>query len=306
MCTAVWDKNGGLFGRTLDLEYTYDEQVALCHGRRWGGHHAIIGIATVVDGYPLYYDGMNDRGLAIAGLHFPQSCRYPDPRDGIENVGSYALIPTLLARCATVTEAVDALKRLHLCNTPFSAAYPPTPLHWMLADHRQAAVVEATADGVQIHPNPTGVLTNEPPLLHQLSHLSHYAHLTPCQPKGAWQSPVSRGGGGLGIPGDATSPSRFVRAAFGAAHAPAETEDTRMGAYLRRMAAVEIPRGWVQAEDGRWVVTHYTSCMDLRSGVYYYRTYGCHRITAVRIPDVVGDVPLCYPLRQTEDLRWEN
>jgi len=47
MCTAIWDKVNGLFGRTLDLEYTYDEQVAVSRGARWGGPYAMVGIATV-------------------------------------------------------------------------------------------------------------------------------------------------------------------------------------------------------------------------------------------------------------------
>lgn len=306
MCTAVWDGGNGLFGRTLDLEYTYDEQVVVSRGERWGGPYAMVGTATVAEGYPLYYDAVNQRGLAMAGLHFPRSCVYPPPRDGTENVGSYALIPTLLARCTTVTEAVAEMERLHLCDTPFSPAYPPTPLHWMMADRERTAVIEATAEGVRVMDNPAGVMANEPPLPHQLTHLSHYAHLSPRQPAGQWQSPVSRGGGAVGTPGDYTSPARFVRAAFGAAHAPAEEPERKIGACFRRMATVEVPRGWVQAEDGRWVVTHYTSCMDLQRGVYYYRTYGCHRITAVglRIPN--GEDVTCYPLRRQEDILWEN
>lgn len=303
MCTAVWDKRGGLMGRTLDLEYTYAEQVVTAPGRLFGGWYGMVGTATVAEGYPLYYDGVNERGLAMAGLHFPRSCVYPPPREGAVNVGAYALIPTILSRCSTVEEAMAEMRRVYLCNQSFSAAYPPAPLHWMVADRHRTAVIEATAAGVHVYDNPAGVLTNEPPLPHQLTHLSHYAHLTPQQPAGAWQSPVSRGGGTLGMPGDDTSPSRFVRAAFAAAHAPAE-EERPVTAFFHRMAAVEIPRGRVLAEDGRWVQTHYTCCMDLAQGVYYYRTAGCHRLRAVRLTpaeQVIG-----YPLYRDEDVRWEN
>lgn len=305
MCTAVWDKHGGLFGRTLDLEYTYDEQVVVSPGGMFGGWYNMVGIATVAEDYPLYYDAVNEKGVAMAGLHFPRSCAYPPPREGAENVGSFALIPTLLSRCSSVEEVVAQMRRLYLCNTSFSAEYPATPLHWMVADRERAVVIEATAEGVRVVDNPAGVLTNEPPLPHQLTHLSHYAHLSPANPTGRWQSPVSRGGGAVGMPGDYTSPARFVRAAFGAAHAPAEAEDEKVGTFFRRMAAVEVPSGWVQAEDGRWVVTHYTGCMDLAQGVYYYRTAGCHRITAVRISDA-ADLPRAYPLCKQEDIRWEN
>ena len=264
----------------------------------------MVGVATMADGYPLYYDAVNEKGVAMAGLHFPLSCVYPPPRDEAVNVGSFALIPTLLSRCASVEDVVAEMRRIYLCNHAFSAEYPPSPLHWMAADRHRAVVIEATVGGVQVIDNPTGVLTNEPPLSHQLSHLSHFAHLSPAQPTG-WQTPISRGGGTVGMPGDYTSPSRFVRAAFGAAHAPNEAPMEKVGGYCRRMAAVEIPRGWVQAEDGRWVVTHYTSCMDLEQRIYYYRTAGCHRITAVRLPDAVDGLT-AYPLRKQEDIRWEN
>lgn len=304
MCTAVWDKRNGLFGRTLDLEYTYAEQVVVSPGHLFGGWYAMAGTATVVDDYPLYYDGINERGLAMAGLHFPRSCVYPPPRDGAVNVGAYALIPTLLSRCPSVEEALAEMRRIFLCSDAFSEAYPPAPLHWMLADAHRAAVIEATADGVRVYDNPTGVLTNEPPLPHQWSLLSQYAHLSPEQPSGQWQSPISRGGGGVGMPGDYTSPARFARAAFGIAHAPAEREEHRISAFFRRMAPLEIPRGWVMAEDGRWVVTHYTCCMDLANRVYCYHTEGCRRITAVRLTN--AEKMVCYPLYREEDILWEN
>ena len=93
MCTAVWDKHGGLFGRTLDLEYTYNEQVVVSPGRLFGGWYNMVGVATMAGDYPLYYDGVNEKGVAMAGLHFPRSCVYPPPREGAENLGSFAAVP---------------------------------------------------------------------------------------------------------------------------------------------------------------------------------------------------------------------
>lgn len=304
MCTAIWDRKNGLFGRTLDLEYTYDEQVVIASGGLFGGWYGMVGMATVVDGYPLYYDAVNEKGVAMAGLHFPLSCVYPPPRDGAVNVGSFALIPTLLSRCASVEDVVAEMRRIYLCNAAFSAEYPPSPLHWLAADRHRAVAIEATAAGVQVLDNPAGVLTNEPPLSHQLSHLAQFGHLSPAHPTG-WQTPIGRGGGAVGMPGDYTSASRFVRAAFGAAHAPDQQPLDKIGGYFRRMAAVEIPPGWVQAEDGRWVVTHYTACIDLEHPTYYYRTAGCHRITAVHLADI-PDTLAGYPLHKQEDIAWEN
>ena len=168
MCTALHAH--GCFGRTLDLEHTYAEQVVLTprdfpfawrHLPATKEHYAILGMAMVVDGYPLYYDGVNACGLAMAGLRFPHSCAYVAAREG--DVASFELIPYVLGRCATVDEAKTALAQVRIGDTAFSDAYPPSPLHWMVADERKSIVVEATAEGVQVYDNPVGVLTNEPP-----------------------------------------------------------------------------------------------------------------------------------------------
>lgn len=308
MCTALfYGVGGGYMGRTLDYEHGYGEQVTVTPRGYLDNRYGMVGMATVADGYPLYFDGVNEAGVAVAALNFPLSARYAPADTAGATVAVHQLIPTLLGRCASVDQAVSLLRGIVLCDRPFSQHYPTARLHWMVADAGRCVVAESTEDGLHIYENPARVLTNEPPFPHQLSHLSHFAHLTPDQPGGRWQSPVSRGGGALGMPGDYTSPSRFVRAAFGAAHAPTEENGTKVGAFFRRMAAVEIPRGWVRAEDGRWVVTHYTCCMDPAQGVYYYRTAGCHRITAVSLPRTpMGEKPMCYPLRKQEDIAWEN
>ena len=96
MCTAI--KIGGCFGRTLDLEYGYGEQVVLTprefplpmrHRPPLTDHYAIVGMATVAEGFPLYYDGVNEHGLGMAGLNFPHSGVYAPARDG--DVASFEL-----------------------------------------------------------------------------------------------------------------------------------------------------------------------------------------------------------------------
>ena len=314
MCTALFYGAGeGFFGRTLDLEHGYGEAVTLtprgCPLPLRGMatltlHYAILGMAAVVEGFPLYYDGINETGLCGAALRFPVSAVYPPPAEEKENLAVFELIPYLLGTCATVEQALARLEELHLCDIPFSPDYPTAPLHWMLADGKGCAVVECTAEGLQIYRNPVGVMTNEPPFPHQCSHLAQYAHLSAAEGDSLWQTPLSRGCGAMGLPGDFSSPSRFVREAFLLAHGVTEEEGTQITQFFHLLAGVEVPRGSLRLPDGRYVVSRYSCCMDRGGLVYYYRTYDCPRIQAVRLTEAEGDVPVRYPL-PTYDYRGE-
>ena len=305
MCTALHAH--GCFGRTLDLEYGYAEQVVLSprdfplamrHRPTLTRHYAILGMATVAEGFPLYYDAVNECGLAMAGLNFPHSALYAAAQE--RDVASFELIPFILGNCTTVEEAKTLLGQVRVCDTAFSEAYPPSPLHWMVADAAASVVVESTAEGMQVYDNPVGVLTNEPPFPVQLAEWETYALLTADEPP---QTPphLGRGSGAIGLPGDFSSPSRFVRAAFIAGHS--EDGGDPVGQFFHAIGTVEVPRGCVRLPDGQYVTSRYTSCMDLGEKVYYYRTYGCHRIHAVRLT-AEGAALLTYPLPQSEDIKW--
>lgn len=306
MCTAM--KIGDLFGRTLDLEYTYGERVVSCprdfalamrHRPALTHHHAMLGMATIAEGYPLYYDAVNEYGLAMAALHFPHSGQYAAEGE----VASFELIPYVLGTCVTVREAKKALADLRVCGTAFSADFPPTRLHWMVADVTAAIVVEATAEGLNVYDNPVGVMTNEPPFPQQLAQWEQYAHLTHHEPT---ETPphLGRGSGSVGLPGDFTSPSRFVRAAFVATHS--EAEDNAVGQFFEAMATVTVPRGCLCLPDGGRVVSRYTSCMDLRQRMYYFRVYGQQRLHAVGLTEPDGDALAAYPLPTCDSVARQN
>ncbi len=321
MCTALHDPAGdGLFGRTLDLEHTYAEQVVVTPrrcplprrmGRTRHSHLAFVGMATVAENYPLYYDGVNEAGLAIAGLRLAKSATFLPSREEADNLAVFELIPHLLGVCRTLDDVRTALSKAHLCDLPFSPQYPTAPLHWLVADTVRCAVIESTAAGVQIYDNPVGVLANEPPFPHQLTHLANYARLTNEEPTegsyAAYDLPLSRGTGAVGLPGDFTSPSRFVRAAFCLAHNDPDPED-RVGQFFHLLDTVTVPRGSVVLTDERPVMTHYAACINQRRGVYYYRTYQNSRLCAVSLhrEDLEGDAILCYPLRREQDIYCHN
>ena len=178
MCTAITYQPRELYmGRSLDYEASYGEEIVMLPRRfplrfRHGGGseqgYAILGTAHVADGYPLYYDAVNEKGLGIAGLNFVGNAHYAAPQDGRQNVAQFEFIPWLLRQCATLAEARQLLQAVNLTGTPFSAHFPAAQLHWLLADTTGALTLEPTAAGLQIYENPVGVLTNNPPFPQQL------------------------------------------------------------------------------------------------------------------------------------------
>ena len=193
MCTAAaFQTKDFYFGRTLDYECSYGECVTVTprrypfsfrHMGRLDAHYAMIGMAHVADGYPLYYDAVNEAGLGMAGLNFVGNAQYAEVREGKENVAQFELIPWILGRCATVREARARLDALNLVGTPFSEHYPAAQLHWLLADKDEAVVIESMADGLHVYDDPAGVLTNNPPFPQQLFNLNNYMALSPRQPE---------------------------------------------------------------------------------------------------------------------------
>lgn len=310
MCTALHIH--GCFGRTLDLEHTHGEQVVLTprgvtlamrHRPALTHHYAMLGMTVVADGFPLYYDGVNECGLAMAGLNFPHSAVYAPAHNDGRDVASFELIPYVLGGCATIAEAKEALADVRVCDTAFSAAFPPTGLHWMVADATASIVVESTAAGLQVYDNPIGVMTNEPPFPDQLAHWATFAHLTANEP--AVTPPrLGRGSGSLGLPGDFTSPSRLVRAAFMAAHS--EDDGDPIGAFVHAIETVAVPRGCLRLPNGQQVMTQYTSCMSLREPRYIFRTYDGKTLRGVRLSEVEGQELVTYPLPQRDGVCWEN
>lgn len=323
MCTAAVYRGGNIYmGRTLDYEFSYGEEVVftprgfplpLRHGGGIAAHYALLGTAHMEDGYPLYYDAVNEKGLGMAGLSFPRSARYEAYREGRRNIAPFELLPLVLGRCATLGEARALLRDVHVVDEPFSDRLPAAPLHWLLADADGGTVtVEPTAEGLRLYDDPARVLTNEPPFPMQMLLLDHYTALSPKPPENRF-SPVlpltaySRGMGALGLPGDLSSPSRFARAAFTALHALPDG-DADVGQMFHILGSVEQVAGCCELADGSHERTIYTACWNAARGIYYYTTYANRRITAVDMhrEDLDGTALRRWPMRRTEDIRWEN
>ena len=316
MCTAI--SSNGIFGRNLDLEFSYRETVTITprsypfRFRRMGEaatHYAMIGMAYVQSGYPLYYEASNERGLSMAGLNFVGNAVYFGEDAEKDNVSPFEFIPWVLGQCADIGEAKALVERTNLVSIAFSAELPLSQLHWMVSDGRRSFIVESRADGMHVHENPVGVLTNNPPFEYQLWNLNNYLALSPKQAEDTFADGISlerysRGMGALGLPGDWSSASRFVRAAFVSRNSAVEGD--AVSQFFHLLDSVAMPRGAVDMGGGKHEITVYSCCFA--DGVYYYTTYENRRITAVDLfaADLDGGELVSYPLRKEQDVFREN
>lgn len=323
MCTAITYKTKDhYFGRTLDLEYTYDEWVTVTprrfrfrfrNGKTIENHYAIIGMATVVDNYPLYYEAANECGLSMAGLNFPGNACYFPTVEGKDNITPFEFIPWILAQCKNLAEARRLLENLNLWDVNFSERFPLSPLHWMIADREGAITVESVKEGLKIYDNPVGVLTNNPAFDYHMTHLCDYINLTAKAPENRFGAvdltTYSRGMGAMGLPGDLSSASRFVRAAFVKLNSVAgESENESISQFFHILGAVEQQKGCVILPDGSFELTAYTSCINTDKGIYYYTTYENNCISAVDMQrcDLEGTELYTYPLIKTQQIMYHN
>lgn len=300
MCTAIsYFADGHYFGRNLDLEYSYGESVVITprtypfsfrNGSVLSDHYAMIGMAYVENDYPLYYDGMNEKGLAMAALAFPKDAVYYHENEALCNLAPYELFPYLLGQCETVRQVRELLPKINLCHLPFSVHLPLTPLHFLIADRTQSLTLETTEKGMTVYENPVGVLTNSPPFDFQMRYLHLFMGLSEKQLENRLSErldlqPFSRGMGAIGLPGDLSSTSRFVRAVFVKDHAlPGKTEKENLSQFFHILGAVEQQKGCVEA-DGKYEYTIYSSCCRTDRGRYYYTTYDDRQIVSAGFSD---------------------
>lgn len=323
MCTAItFHGNDHYFGRNLDLEYHYNEEVTImprCFPLHFRcleskrNHYAIIGMATIAYGYPLYYDATNEWGLSVAGLNFPENAHYCDTKQNFDNIAPFEFIPWILSQCKNIEETLQLLTHTNLIDMKFSSAYPVSSLHWIISDKQSSISVEPRKNGLSIQDNPIGVLTNNPPFEYHMNNLSQYLNLTSAIPNNMFAGqlivePTSRGLGAVGLPGDLSSASRFVRASFSKLNAIApEDEDSCVGQFFHILDSVSQIEGCCKAEKG-YVKTVYSSCCNTDRGIYYYTTYNNRQINAVHMHQSVLDGPnlQSFPLIHQEQIRHIN
>lgn len=324
MCTAATYKTKDFyFGRTLDYEFSYGDEVTITprnfqlnfrKEKSINSHYAMIGMAHVIENYPLYYDAINEKGLGMAGLNFVGNADYKEYVEGKDNIAQFEFITWILSQCANVKEARVLVEKMNLLNISFNDKLPVAQLHWIIADSKESITVESVKEGIKIYENPVGVLTNNPPFDIQMFALNNYMNLSTKSPENNFSKELnlnqySRGMGALGLPGDLSSQSRFVRVAFTKMNSISrEGEEESVSQFFHILNSVDQQRGCCDLGDGKYEITIYTSCCNTNKGIYYYTSYDNHQITAVDMnrENLDGDKLIRYSLIKEEQIRMQN
>ena len=289
---------GRFFGRTLDVERSYGEGLVLTPRERTkigeaSNRYAILGMGILERGVPMYFDGMNEWGLAAAALNFPEYAVYRSPREDMSNIPPAHLITVILGLCRSVEEAEDMLRRVNITDEG-AGGHPTTPLHWIISDQRRSITVEPLSEGLKIYDNPYGILTNSPPFCYHTARLADFSQLKAGYPEKNLTdkalSLYSRGMGAMGLPGDFSSSSRFVRALFVKENIRPVTDGqdshlAQINSFFHVMNAVSVPYGCVLNREGEAFYTRYTCLFDLEELTCYLTTYNDPKPHSVRLTE---------------------
>ena len=324
MCTAItYNTENHYFGRNLDLEYSYKETVTITPRnyefkfRQAGNiknHYAIIGMAYVADNFPLYYDAINEKGLGMAGLNFPTNADYKEIKEGKTNIAPFEFIPYILSQCSNIEETKRLLENINIAKINFSDELPASPLHWIIADKEKSITVESVKEGLKIYDNPVGILTNNPTFDIHLFNLNNYMSLSTEPPENNFSKELnletySRGMGAMGLPGDLSSASRFVKATFTKMNSKSgKGESESISQFFHILESVYQQRGCVHMGEGKYEITIYTSCCNMDKGIYYYTTYENSQITGIDMnkENLDGEELVNYDLIKGQQIYMQN
>ncbi|MEG0133894.1 MAG: choloylglycine hydrolase [Clostridium sp.] len=329
MCTAltVKTKQGEvLFGRDLDYVVNFNQSVHLIPRKyKWRSgvtdkseyvKYAILGMGAVFNTYPYLTDGFNENGLGCAMLYFPGYASYnKNLQENSVNLSPYDVILWILGNFKTVEEVVVAFREVNIVDLPKLEDYLPTEYHWIVTDRSgKSIVIESTKEKLSIYQDKLGILTNSPTFYWQMTNLKQYIHLTPKQPTDAYWgeqklTPLGQGAGAIGMPGDNTPPSRFVRIAFIKNFMPIPIdEEAGVIEFFNALNTVFEVKGSLITPDGLHETSIYTSCMNLQKRVYYYSTYYNNRINAITMKgeDLDSKEIIKYPYMNSLDINYQN
>lgn len=293
MCTAL--KWHNYFGRTLDDSKEYDlnliitpRQYQFSFDKATDLGYTIMGLGIEYNDYPLYFEGVNEYGLAIAALEFKDYAIYHQYDNNKINIPSYELIPFILRNNKTINEVKRSIRNLSIWDKSISTLYPIAPLHYLVSDEFESIVIEQSDDGLKIYENKYNVLANNPNFLYHLENIKNYVSLTPSFPANRLSNklsitPFSNGIGAYSLPGDYSSASRFIKAVYMSLNAVYLNNNADIIQFFNILSSVSPIPGVVIDNDNKLHYTIYTSCIDCSNLIYYYKKCNDVKIKAIEL-----------------------
>ena len=301
MCTCInFKTKDNYFGRNLDLEYRFNEKVVITprnykfnlkNGTSITSKYSMIGMATVVSNYPLYAEATNEKGLSMAGLYFPKNACFFKEEDNKLNLSPYELILYFLGLYSSISEIKKDIANLNITNTPFSKEMPVSDLLWMISDESECIVIEQMEDGLKVYNNPIGVLTNNPPFEYHLNNINNYSNLSPYNSENTFSNKINlnqygQGMGAIGLPGDNSPASRFIRASFNKLNSKCEDDEkSSVTQFFHILDSVSMVQGTTITKENKNDITTYSCCINTSKGIYYYKTYTNNQIIAIKMSE---------------------
>jgi choloylglycine hydrolase len=288
-------------------------------GLTWQAKYGVVGLNVHI-ARTVVADGMNEKGLVVGMLYLPGYSQYlpPDDTKTAQTIGSWEAVTYLLATCADVEESVTALtKSVYVAQQEFPPFQQILPVHYWIGDATGKVVIAEYVSGkLNIHQNPLGSLTNSPPFdWHQIN-LSNFVNLSPVNVPSKKLGSLEvvnfgQGSGFIGLPGDLTPPSRFVRASlFSQWATPGKTAPETVNLGFHILNTFDIFDGAIKSDTAsqtentksflkstgesqlvstdttEWIVAH-----DRTNLKTYVRTYGGLKIQAVDLKQAGFDRP---------------
>lgn len=342
-CTSFLLKaadGGFVYGRTMEFGLALNSQIIVVPrnlayagtgpdgkagtGLTWTTKYGVGG--TNAFGLPVVMDGVNEAGLAGGILYLPGLSLYQDvpAADGTSSIAAHEVLTYALTNFATVAEVKEGLPKIKVNRSILDALKMPVPMHITLHDATGASlVIEYIGGQLQLHDNPTTVLTNAPAFDWHVANLGNYLSLSAFNPPplkvgSLTISPPSTGAGAPGLPGDMSSPSRFVRAFLYSRAAPVlpTTEQASSLAFhilnnfdispgIIRTSADSATGGGVTGIE----TTEWTSVVDLKAKRYMIRTYDNNQTRVLDLAKApldgkqISTIPLNQPATSVDVLK---
>jgi choloylglycine hydrolase len=280
-------------------------------GKAWTGIHGVVGLDAVEKDF--IADGMNEKGLSVGLFYHPGFAQYAayDPAQAAKSLSPLDVGQYLLSLCATVEEARSAMATVRVVPVVEPAIGIAPPMHYLVTEPSGKAIVIEFPNGeAKIFDAPLGVLTNAPSYDWHETNLRNYVNLCPVALPGKKIGdldfkPLGGGSGMIGLPGDNTPPSRFIRAVAAAKTARATpTGEETLYELFRILDNFNLPLGAAEGSGeaktkGMRGSTIWTTGYDTRNLVMYYHTQNNRRVRMLdlkRISFAEGGAVVRLPL----------